>query len=211
MKRVIDVKSLVIGILATALFFTIIGVFTTISNAAQLLDLSMKFKNDSKIIQAGPSKRVVGTLNGVAYFYGENACAVFSATPDNNWRNLKGPGNWWIRCGKDAMEDFAYCDMTREDLAVSLYDDGRVFVIIGVNNYPGSKIAIRIDKGKPISGEAGFVGNEARKIIEKLKAGKTVTTRYQEWPYRVNIDKTMNLYGLREALEFLYWVVPRIK
>lgn len=52
----------------------------------------------------------------------------------------------------------------------------------------------------PIS---GFVGTGAQRAMAQMRAGKTIVTRYQRWPYREYVDREMSLYGAPEAFDLL--------
>ena len=71
---------------------------------------------------------------------------------------------------------------------------------------------IRVEKNKPFTTpeSTGFSSSQAASIIEQLKTGKSVLTRYQEWPYRVDKDTPVDLFGFPQAWEILNKVYESI-
>ncbi len=106
--------------------------------------------------------------------------------------------------------------MDRVDLRVWLDGRGRSEIYIGGEHYPGSLIVIRIDKSPPLAINSrvfnGSFGYRASpQIINRIAIAKTVTTRFQKWPYTDYIDHTWEPYGFKEALSYIRWAVRQIK
>lgn len=120
-----------------------------------------------------------------------------------------------VSCEKDPITDKKVCLMKMKNLWVYAFGNGKKVVSIGHDHYPGSSVVIRIDGGVPITGSASADGNlsaaTSAKVIERLVRAKTVTTRYMEWPYRAWVDDSWELYGFKEAFQYITWAVKRIK
>lgn len=56
-----------------------------------------------------------------------------------------------------------------------------------------------------------FLGEEAKPILAALQQGSLVRTRYRERPHEIDVEKTTSLYGFAEALEFLFWMIDRVR
>tara|TARA_B110000238_G_scaffold9522_1_gene9697 strand:+ start:1698 stop:2477 length:780 start_codon:yes stop_codon:yes gene_type:complete len=139
-------------------------------------------------------------------YYSDGGGSVQGLKTNNTWSSMGSSNeNWGTGCYKDEMDDTRYCQLSKEGLAVGIWKDGSSFITIGHSHYPGSNVTLRIDKGKPIikSEEHSFTNAQSDDIINALKSGKTVLTRYQEWPYQRNIDTSVDLYGFIEAWSLL--------
>lgn len=125
-------------------------------------------------------------------------------------------GDWHVTCEKDAMTDKVFCRGNRGDLDIDLHGNGRVVVSIGTENFPGSNVAIRIDRGKPISNQKSPRGNpwfsaaESKAIVAKLRTANTVTTRYKKWPYESYVDDTWGVQGFQGMYQYLQWAAKRV-
>ena len=162
--------------------------------------------------EAMPGPVAVGALNGVTYFYRSSPSGLFATEPSADWQQMSGRNSWRVECARDAMDDSVVCRLTREDLVLVFADPGGVVVLVGRSHYPGSAVALRIDQEVRLRTAApGFLGLQASEIVDQLLVAGSVTTRYQEWPYRSNVDKTIQLYGFKEALSFLHWLMGVVR
>ena len=103
------------------------------------------------------------------------------------------------------MDDTHWCGLEKGHVLIGIWKDRTPFVRVGHKHYPNSKIAVRIDKNSPISApeDKGFTNSQSIAIIEQLKEGKSLLTRYQEWPYERNKDKSIEIFGFNQAWEIL--------
>ena len=76
--------------------------------------------------------------------------------------------------------------------------EGKYFIEIEKNNSGYKKIAIRIDNKPTIYGVYGVIP-EPKLIIEQMKKGRIVYTRYAKYPNGKNIDNEINLDGFTKA------------
>lgn len=158
---------------------------------------------------ANKTQRVeVGALNGVKYriFYSDGSGTI-QGLPNSTLDYGTGSydDHWSIGCKLDEMDDSHWCYIKKKDLMVGLWKDGKAFVSIGSDHYPSSQVTIRVDKLQPISApeKIGFSNEQVTAIIGQLSKGSSALTRYQEWPYKSNIDKPIDLYGFSQALQIL--------
>ena len=157
-----------------------------------------------------------GSVNGVRYeFYHSDGSGLFAGRKVHVHLDLVEPGIWQVSCHKDAISDAKRCEMKKNSLWVYAHRDGRTIVSIGDNHYPGSSVTIRIDGDTPISTSAtqdgDFSARSSARIIDRLKSGSTITTRYMEWPYRSWVDQSWDLFGFNETLRYIQWAVKRIR
>ncbi len=143
-----------------------------------------------------------GTVNGVYYEFGRDGYGSFRR------HGADQKDQWSARCGKDAMDDYRWCSITNGDLKIMYFDSDETRVRIGRDHYPGTRVRLRIDGGKPISAsKKGWSGNSAKRVVDRLTAGRKATTRYQEWPYKSYKESTTDLFGLGLAYEYVVWAV----
>jgi len=149
-----------------------------------------------------------GIYQGIKYrIYFSDGSGSIQGLPTNTLEYLHDEygTNWSTLCEIDKMNDTHWCFLEKRDLRVIMWKDGTLFVAIGSNHYPGSKMVVRVDKNKPISApeKSGFTAAQTRSIIGQLIVGSTVVTRYKKWPYQSNNDESFELFGFPQALEIL--------
>lgn len=76
---------------------------------------------------------------------------------------------------------------------------------VGSEYFPGSSIAIRVDKQEPITAPAnpGFTNSQETALIAAMSTGTSALTRYVQWPYEANKDKKISLFGFKSALAII--------
>lgn len=153
-------------------------------------------------------KKETGTFKGLKYRIYSDKSGVIQGLPENtlDFSSYEEFGtNWLLGCKIDEMNDTHFCYLDRKDLRVGIGQDGKTFIWIGNNHYPDSNIALRVDKNKPItaSEERGFTESQSLEIIEQLKKGTSVLTRYNKWPYQSNEDQSFKTFGFPQAWEML--------
>lgn len=149
-----------------------------------------------------------GTLNGAKYrFYYTDGSGSVQGLPNNVLDVLKDKygENWSLHCKQDGMSDTHYCVTSRASLMVGVSGASSYFVQVGNDHYPGSTIALRIDKAPPVTAPAdpGFSQKQETALVAALNGGTSVLTRYVEWPYESNKDQSVNLFGFGTALQII--------
>ena len=175
------------------------------------------FTSDAKVETDRQHKIESGLLNGVAYrIYYADGSGSFVGKPGNILGTSEN-GNWETRCYKDSMDDSKSCDMKKGTLWLTVNPKSKreTDISIGVDNFPGTNVGIRIDRAKAIysaaNGNGHFSNAQSLRIIEQLKKGEAFTTNYTEWPYRSIKEATWEAYGFNECLQYITWAVERIK
>ncbi|HDS1796977.1 MULTISPECIES: hypothetical protein [Pseudomonas] len=149
-----------------------------------------------------------GVLDGIKYrFYYSDGSGLVQGLAENVLDVLKDKysENWSLRCRKDEMNDTHYCSMTREALTIGAFGATSRFVSVGSEYFPGSSIAIRVDKQEPITAPAnpGFTNSQETALIAAMSTGTSALTRYVQWPYEANKDKKISLFGFKSALAII--------
>lgn len=184
-----------------------------------LIESDSSFRIDGKIGLERGQKVERGVINSVHYvIYYSDGSGGFGGSEDRTLepQELSSPLDWSVGCEKDPITDEKSCYMDRDEFRVWVDARGRSEVYIGSSHYPGSNVVIRIDKGAPIfinsrtfNGSFGYRASPG--LINRIAGAKTVTTRFQEWPYKDYRDSTWSTYGFKEALSYLKWAVARIR
>lgn len=106
--------------------------------------------------------------------------------------------DWHITCKRDRFDGTKMCLMLKrnEDVSVMIMN-GKYHVFVGRDHYPRTQSAIKIDNNATIYGYEGVFKNSPE-IIEQMKRGRVVYSRYKEWPYDYNKDNEMSLLGFTE-------------
>lgn len=171
--------------------------------------ITPKGKLECKILFNETNKVESGSINNIMYrvYYSDGSGRVQGLKTNTlDYAKDESGTNWSTQCTKDEMDDSRWCTLGKgNNLRVGIWKDGTSFVSIGYEHYPGSNVTIRIDKGKPItaSEKPSFTRAQSDDIINALKSGKSALTRYQNWPYKNNIDTPIDLYGFTEAWSIL--------
>jgi TonB family protein len=151
-----------------------------------------------------------GSLRGIAYEIWEGNAAggrIQGYRATGVWSALNVHAldqDWSLTCSIDRMNDKPRCKLQRGDLTIIKSPAG-LFITVGSDHYPGTAISIRLDESAAISAPAGegFSRQRAALLLGQLKRATTVTTRYQEWPYRAFKDNSFSLFGAAEAIDLL--------
>jgi hypothetical protein len=145
-----------------------------------------------------------GTLDGVAISLRKDGGLVEGAAPDGEHA---GSGTWDISCRRDKMTSARSCTIYREDLWVGVYGNGRMTFSVGDEHFPGSQTSIKIGSRRFDTGQRdGYFGN-APQLVQLMKNGTPVVTRYMKWPYREWIDQEFVAHGLGTAVQVARWLV----
>lgn len=114
-------------------------------------------------------------------------------------------GGWSIGCSRDAMSDVKSCHLSNSDLFILLYADGWSVLVSGEDHYPGTGSLVRINHGKPITtsdNDGLFSRAASKRIVENLKDGGEVVTRYTNWPYNTYTDNHVNTEQVETAIGY---------
>lgn len=100
---------------------------------------------------------------------------------------------WYSSCNKDRFDGSKVCVMSSGDVMVGIIN-GNYGVYVGGDHYPNTLSAIKIDNNPTIYGFEGH-SRSPLVVIEQMKKGKVVYTRYKKWPYEYNKDGEVDLSG----------------
>lgn len=155
-----------------------------------------------------------GSRDGVEYqIHYNSGSGNFASSGSADQIGSRIARNYWlVGCRRDVMDDTKRCYVQREDLWVWVYSDGSRRVSIGAGKtYPNTPASIRVDSASPVASPVGTEGvfgpRGTKDAIEQMLQGQQIATRYIDWPYRSNVDKTMSLHGFRQAYEYLEWAL----
>ncbi|MET1080325.1 MAG: hypothetical protein ABWY06_20115 [Pseudomonas sp.] len=149
-----------------------------------------------------------GSYEGIKYsFYHSDGSGTIQGDKNSTLDTIKDLHltNWSIKCVKDGMDDTHWCSLRKHNISIGIWKNGSHFISVGNDHFPSSDITLRIDKNQPVTAvaESGFTEKQADLLISQMKVGESALSRYQEWPYRANKDKKVELYGFSEAWKIL--------
>ncbi|WP_174492711.1 hypothetical protein [Acinetobacter sp. Marseille-Q1623] len=102
---------------------------------------------------------------------------------------------WTYSCKRDRFDNSKSCYMSNKDVGILLLN-GRYMVSVGRDHYPNSKASLKIDNNSTLTANKGMFISNANFIIDQMKKGEVVYTRYVEWPYQYkNSDNESKLHG----------------
>ena len=166
------------------------------------------------LTQIRVSKIEQGDMNGVKYrFYYTDGSGSFAGAPGNELKSTERATNWSVKCDKDVMTEKVSCYAITRSFGIFAYPDGSELIALGVNHYPGSKVAVKVGAAAPVEADSRiqFDSKQSRALLDRMKNGTQIVTRYQEWPHKRNTDQVFTLFGVEEARAYLHWAVKRIK
>ncbi len=105
--------------------------------------------------------------------------------------------SWRIKCWVRVFEDTKICVMQKNDLTVMRLND-TYSVSIGGKHQKNSMTQIRIDKGEVIEAREGLY-RDAMPVIDQLKRGYNVFSRYKLQDKGSNVDRKVSLMGFTDA------------
>lgn len=114
---------------------------------------------------------------------------------------------WSIACNRDRMTDKKLCTLSPGDYGEGIYinykGDGRhLRVDTKENAFPLSYQTIRVDKNPASSAPASklFTVQATDSLIDEMKNGTTVSTRYFDWPEDHSQDAEFQLRGFKSII-----------
>lgn len=165
----------------------------------------------------GPDYRYqveTGALHGVKYqVYKSDGSGTVQGLPGNTLGADDDYGtNWHVGIDVDLIEDTHRARLRRGDLVIVRTSGGRTFVRVGHKHFPRSPMVVRIDDHAPIRAreDRGFTPEQVERILEQLRTGEVVTTRYMQWPYERYRDDRWTIFGFQEALTISDWLVEHL-
>lgn len=120
--------------------------------------------------------------------------------------------NWKLRCRISSSEQLRHCVLQKGDVFIHRYQDGSFMVDVGINKKPESNILVRIDSNEAVTADTqhGFTVQQTSLILEQMKTGKRMTTRYAEESNRWETEKTINLFAYPQAADLVELIASDI-
>jgi len=190
------------------------------------LKLQVEADENTPVFTDGEQRKLImtsvfayGTLDGFAYNYhaGFGAGVMASSTATSEPSSLGG--DWSVKCESDPMDDSVSCSVHRvrraSEIIMSLflsYDGTDYDVCVGADHYPGKDIQIRVDSNQAhsVTG-ACFSHAKSAAIMDELRSGTKVVTRYQKWPYESWLASEFTTDGFGQALKLTEWLYTQTK
>jgi hypothetical protein len=138
--------------------------------------------------------------------------ATFATIADSDvvfWNPRPGADRWVVQCDPvDAIDDSRKCQAIKDRLIVIVDTKGTASVYLGHENRRGSSVAIRINDGTAVTGDApGWTGAVAQRLITQIGTARKIVIRYQEPADPDATTTELAGGGNRLAMEYLKYAV----
>lgn len=173
-------------------------------------DAELQKRDDDVLSERGVVKGVdykIFLADGSGSFSGEAGQHLI-----DDLTKLTADNHWSVACDRDAMTDRITCSLRRGDFAVYVGPTGKPSVSVGVENFPGKPISVRLGNEKPISSNArngNFDLSSSQKIVSNLSKYESFKTRFMKWPYENWIDQELSSFGFEAAFEYVKWAAQK--
>jgi hypothetical protein len=154
-----------------------------------------------------------GVLNGAEYkVYYADGSAVIQGERDQPLSDADYLDNWKLLCGNGQQSGTYQCTLSKGDMSLRKMADGTLTLNIGEHHRATSQLLLRVDTHWALTApaESGFSAEQTRQLVEQMPAGTHVDTRYQDASRQGPSDKTMSLFGFKQALEILGEVLDQL-
>lgn len=138
----------------------------------------------------------------------EKLIDVLSVTPQTSSRvsdlskssivAMQNKEDWSFECHKKVFDNKKICYLKNGDLSISLIN-GQYSVVVGADHQLQTLAGLRIDNSAPMYGYEGHFG-KSEMIIDQMKKGKFIYTRYKNKKMNDDIDNKASLNGFTYKL-----------
>ena len=120
--------------------------------------------------------------------------------------------NWRLRCRSNPSDKLGRCVLQKGDLSIHRYQDGSFMIDVGSVKKPGSDMLIRVDANEAFRADAqdGFTNEQTGLILEQMRTGKKMSTRYENASNQSETDQTLNLFAYPQAADIVEIVALNI-
>lgn len=121
--------------------------------------------------------------------------------------------SWRVVCYRDHITDIKHCIINKYQ--VMLMKNSKHGLMFSVTKdvkslHPLRTNYFKVDKNKALETRSVFTGGTVNKIIEQMKRGELLYTRFSEWDGS-QYEETLSLYGFSSAYEYMNMMYRRIK
>jgi len=120
--------------------------------------------------------------------------------------------NWKLKCRANLSEELKRCVLRKGDLFIIRYLDGSYMVDVGSDKKSGSEMQIRVDDNPAftVNEQHGFTDEQAGLILEQMKTGRKLYTRYAGVSNQRETEKTINLFAYSRVTDIVELVAFEI-
>jgi len=120
--------------------------------------------------------------------------------------------NWRLKCRANLSDSLRRCVLQKGDLFIHRYQDGSFMVDVGSDKKSVSDMQVRIDNNEAVAAnvQQGFTGEQTDLILEQMKTGKVIYTRYAGASNQWETEKTVNLFSYSRAADLVEIVASEI-
>jgi len=113
--------------------------------------------------------------------------------------------NWKLRCRTSPSDPQRHCVLQKGDVSIHRDKDASFMLEVGSNQEPGSEWLVRVDSHEAVTADTqqGFTDEQTSLILEQMKTGKKMYTRYKGVSNQRETDKTINLFTYTRVAELV--------
>lgn len=152
-----------------------------------------------------------GSLDGVRFRQDPDGGGFVQGVAESSPSPAIGSGGWTVNCKRDAMTQRSFCSANLDDLWLFADHNGRIKVSVGYKHFPRSQTSLRIDARRFDTMDEDGNFPQSAEILRQLKDGRTLVTRYMQWPNRHWIDVERTLYGAEATIQLLTWSARNLR
>lgn len=160
---------------------------------------------------------IKGEVRGVKYRRWPSGTAAFQGSADadvNLWQNEADDRFWSVTCRTDKMTDLVTCRAIRGTLILTALPDGNTGVGVLDHEHPSERAMLRVDKNQAIQADPGtggifYTDKKLKRLLAEMRSGRVAATRHYEWPSKVPVDGSVDLFGFAQAMDYALWAVKQ--
>jgi hypothetical protein len=191
------------------------AVVCTVAAAPGRIAPPQKYQPNEQV--SGVLRQLQGSINDIHYTRATESSSEASFKAGSGPSVPDDEGVWQVTCEVDLIDDSRFCQV-RRPWAVLIVSFGTkcqpLAIVVGNEHYPGTESLLRIDGGKPMSTrhpEGLFSKATFGPVVQQLRTGKQIVTRFVRWPHKNFEDAEAGLTGFSEAVDYACWAVNRLK
>lgn len=144
-----------------------------------------------------------GRLQGVEYkLHYSDGSAVIQGTDGERLEDANYNDNWHLSCRSAGPAAQVLCALTRDDIVIERSADGRIGLTVGADYLKSSDVLVRVKEQSAVKASAaeGYTPVQIDRIIQQMRAGESLDSRYHKRDRQRPTDRKTSLYGFNQAM-----------
>ena len=144
-----------------------------------------------------------GFIDGVEYeLHYADGSAVIQGEVGKGLDNAEYTDNWHLSCRNSESAGQVLCNINRDDIVIKRSVDGRCGLTVGADYLKSSDMLIRVKEQSAVKASAaeGYTPVQNDRIIQQMRAGESLDSRYHKRDRQRPTDRKISLYGFNQAM-----------